>query len=732
MTDKASYAGTGDALAARRGAGDRAPRARARRHGRGRRRARSCCSSPPAPTPSGTRRSSAPPGCRPTARTGRGYFGQQQVVDLLAYLRLLHNRYDDEALADRARVAARRRLERRARADPPRGARGGRSSPGSRRRCRPRSPPTTSGCCARSSSATSGSCAASARLSLERLCEQIVAEHDYDLAVLAHWDGRRRYANLRKLARLARSYEELRGRRHRGLRPLRPRAGGGRREGARGGRRGGGRRRGAAADDPRRQGARVQGRDRRRRGPRPAAARPRTRSSRSRTGASASGSPTRTRASGAAAFGTRRCAQARKEQEAAERLRLYYVAMTRAIDRLIVSGAIDPEKARRLDADRLGARAARSRRRPRDRRGRRPSSSSAATRGCCVRLDRFAPAAEPEPRPPPSRSRPRTASSRSSTSVRRRRPRRRRPSCPRSCRRRRRRSTTCAGSRSARSRSSSAARTATSPSASPGCASCAPAHASGGRRPARDRDRRRRPPAARAGRPRATRACPTSSRFASGTRPSTDEELERIRGLVESYCASEPGARGSPRSPGAGAERPFAFEHDGVLLHGRLDVLHRDGERALVVDYKTNLLGERARPTRSSRPSTGSSGSSTRSPASAPAPTRSRSSTSSSSGPTSVVSARLRARRRAGARGELSEAIAEIQAGEFVPTPSEFACAGCPALDVVCAGPRLPGRAPAGRAAAPPSASSGALATSARRAGASGRSASGSGRSSSG
>ena len=36
----------------------------------------------------------------PTFRaTGRGYFGQQQVVDLLAYLRLLHNRYDDVALA---------------------------------------------------------------------------------------------------------------------------------------------------------------------------------------------------------------------------------------------------------------------------------------------------------------------------------------------------------------------------------------------------------------------------------------------------------------------------------------------------------------------------------------------------------------------------------------------------------------------------------------------------------
>ena len=46
---------------------------------------------------------------------------------------------------------------------------------------------------------------------LERLCEHILVEHDYDLAVLAQWDGRRRYANLRKLARLARSYEELRG-----------------------------------------------------------------------------------------------------------------------------------------------------------------------------------------------------------------------------------------------------------------------------------------------------------------------------------------------------------------------------------------------------------------------------------------------------------------------------------------------------------------------------------------
>jgi PD-(D/E)XK nuclease superfamily protein len=38
---------------------------------------------------------------------------------------------------------------------------------------------------------------------------------------------------------------------------------------------------------------------------------------------------------------------------------------------------------------------------------------------------------------------------------------------------------------------------------------------------------------------------------------------------------------------------------------------------------------------------------------------------------------------------ELSQAIARINAGDFRPTPDDFVCAGCPALDVVCAGPRL-------------------------------------------
>ena len=147
----------------------------------------------------------------PTYRAaGRGYFGQQQVFDVLAYLRLLRNRYDDEALATvlasplvgvsndalvLLRQAAGRRplfsgLER----DPPAGV-----GPRDRRlfeAFRQRYDRLVS------LSQTAG---------LERLIDRIVVEHDYDLAVLARADGRRRYANLRKLGRLARSYEELRG-----------------------------------------------------------------------------------------------------------------------------------------------------------------------------------------------------------------------------------------------------------------------------------------------------------------------------------------------------------------------------------------------------------------------------------------------------------------------------------------------------------------------------------------
>ena len=173
----------------------------------------------------------------------------------------------------------------------------------------------------------------------------------------------------------------------------------------------------------------------------------------------------------------------------------------------------------------------------------------------------------------------------------------------------------------------------------------------------------------------------------------TDDEVERIGRFVASYCESELAARVASL-PGAATERPFAFEHDGVLIHGFLDVLQRDGLRWLVVDYKTNSLAEGA--------------------------------------PEEIIEHDYRLQRlvyalaclRAGAdqvevvyhflerpdavvsrtfsreelpqlEAELSAAIAAIHEGAFRPTPSEFVCADCPALDVVCAGPRLRGAAAA-------------------------------------
>src|SRR5213076_460521 len=142
--------------------------------------------------------------------TGRGYFGQQQVVDLLSYLRLLRNRYDDEALvsvlaspfvgiSNDALVLLRRAAPKRPLFV-------------ALERDLPATLPDRDAQLLRAfRQRYDRLVAAFSRLSLERLCERVLAEHDYDLAVLSRWDGRRRYANLRKLARLARSYEELRG-----------------------------------------------------------------------------------------------------------------------------------------------------------------------------------------------------------------------------------------------------------------------------------------------------------------------------------------------------------------------------------------------------------------------------------------------------------------------------------------------------------------------------------------
>jgi ATP-dependent helicase/nuclease subunit A len=622
----------------------------------------------------------------PTYRgTGRGYFGQQQVVDLLAYLRLLRNRYDDEALvsvlasplvgvSNDALVLLRRAAPKR-----PLFVALERDLPDALaerdtqllRAFRQRYDRLTG---------------ALARLSLERLCERVLSEHDYDLAVLAQWDGRRRYANLRKLARLARSYEELRGPDIEGfVRFVRSQESVGGRELE------------AVAEEEGGDAVRLltihaakglefkvvvvadAGRDKA-----PPASDEILALSDGRFGFRVA-DPVTSERRGAYAY--EEVKEARKAEERAERLRLYYVAMTRAIDRLIVSGSIDPERVSdeatpigwvlgQLDA-----------RGEIERAGREPVELERDGARVILRVGRHAPVPEmpvaavsedgqlalfeegdggalpalvpPLPPlvevPPAPLHRVRRLSFSALALFER---------CSYRYYAER-----VAGMRPADVRA-----------AAPGTPGLAATEIGDAVHRLLERVNLQEP-------------LPPDDLvpLVRGWYPSvTDEELERIGAFVRSYCESDL-ARRVATLPGARPERPFAFEHDGVLLHGRLDVLQLDAERALVVDYKTNTLEEGT--------------------------------------PEEIVEHDYRLQRlvyalacfRAGAKevevayhflerpdaivatvfrkeqvgeleAELSEAIARINAGDFRPTPDEFICAGCPALDVVCAGPRLRAR----------------------------------------
>jgi ATP-dependent helicase/nuclease subunit A len=624
----------------------------------------------------------------PTYRaTGRGYFGQQQVVDLLAYLRLLHNRYDDQALltvlaspfvglSNDALVLIRRAAPKR---------------------------PLFTGIELKLPGALSTEderllrafrqrydrlVAASARVSLEHLCERIVAEHDYDLAVLAQWDGKRRYANLRKLGRLARSYEELRGRDLEGfVRFVRRQEAVGARELE------------AVAEEEGTGAVRLltihaakglefkvvivadAGRDR----PAPAADEILALSD-GRFGFKVA-DPYTSRRRGAFAYDEVRAT--REAEDRAERLRLYYVAMTRAVDRLIVSGALDPEKAdetpigwvlRRVQPEEDLGRASEAPveldrgdarlllRVERYKPGEEAAAPGAAVEalaepaqltlfetgedGLVVPPAPVLPALEPLPAAPLYEVR---SLSYSAISLFER----------------------CSYRYFAERVAGMRERRPTGTGGDGGLLATELGDAA--HRLLEQVDL-------------AAPAVPDLGQVRKWYPTVTDEEVERVGALAADYCESDLAGRVAALD-GARAERPFAFEHDGVLFHGFLDVLHVAEGRALVVDYKTNLLGQLS--------------------------------------PAEVVDAEYGVQRlvyalacfRAGAdeveivyqflerpeetvcaafgradvpelEEELSAAIARIRSGVFEPTPSEFTCAGCPALDVVCAGPRLPGRWP--------------------------------------
>jgi len=623
-------------------------------------------------------------GVRTHRGLGRGYFGQQQVGDLLAYLRLLHNRYDDEAL-----VAVL--------ASPLVGV----SNDGLvlLRRAAPKRPLFVAFERGLPEAASERDlqllrafkqrfdrlAAASVRLSLERLCERIVTEHDYDLAVLAQWDGRRRYANLRKLARLARSYEELRGPDVEGfVRFVHDQEAVGARELE------------AVAEEEAADAVRLltihaakglefkvvvvadAGRDKA-----PPPSDEILALSDGRFGFRVADPLTSERKG---AFAYEEVREARKAEERAERLRLYYVAMTRAADRLIISGAIDPTRTADETTPigwvlgRLDARA------EIERAGRDPIELEQGGARVLVRVDRFAPDEVEEPAAPVVAENGQLALFEPGGGgvlppvVPPLPPLAEVPAPP--LHRVRRLSFSALALFERCSYRYYAERIAgMKPTderlAAPGTTGLAATEIGDAVHRLLELVNLREP-------------LPPDdlADLVRGWYPSvTEEELERIGAFVASYCESQL-ARRIASLEGVRTERPFAFVHDGVLLNGRLDVLQLAGERALVLDYKTNSLAEGT--------------------------------------PEEIVDDDYHLQRlvyalacfRAGARevevvyhflerpdavvttvfhvdrlgeleGELSAAIARINAGEFRPSPDEFTCAGCPALGVVCAGPRL-------------------------------------------
>ena len=134
----------------------------------------------------------------------------------------------------------------------------------------------------------------------------------------------------------------------------------------------------------------------------------------------------------------------------------------------------------------------------------------------------------------------------------------------------------------------------------------------------------------------------------------------------------------------------FRLEHDGVLLHGRFDVLWRAGERAFVADYKSNVL-DGAEPAAVVEEEYRLQQLVYALACLRDGATEVEVAYQFLERPDDLVEATFGIDDIPTLEAELSAAVARIREGEFAPTPSEFACSGCPALDVVCAGPALRG-----------------------------------------
>jgi len=642
----------------------------------------------------------------PTYRaTGRGYYGQQQVLDLLGYLRLLHNRYDDAALttvlaspfvgaSNDALFLLRRAAPRRP------------LFCGLERGLPPGLAPADERLFRAFRQRYERLAAASEVLSLEQLCEQIVREHDYDLALLAQWDGRQRYANVRKLARMARSFEELRGPDIEGFVRFVTDLG-------------------AAGASAQEAPAEEEGSD----------------SVRLLTIHAAKGlefkvvvvadsGRGKARPSSDEILclpdgrlglrvadpigGRRRAALGYEElyrldvaQEEAERKRLYYVAMTRAIDRLIVSGATDAESPADGKTpigwilDRLGSDVL-------ERAGEAPFEIDCGDASVLVRVDRLEPAGEqpaaeaPEPEPAVTEAGAEVApvtqlsffeqglAEPAAPGPRVEAPAALEPLEPLASpplqqpRRLSYSSLSTFESCSYRYFAQYVCRMKPLPrlELADGAGLVATELGSAVHELLEETDLTA---------PKAPSSEELESRVRASYPSVTRENLERIGRLVGNYCDSELAKRVATL-PGLATELSFVFELDEVLVNGFLDVVSRGDGKALVLDYKTNLLD---------RPAGEIVESEYRLQRLVYALACLRDGHDEVEvvyafleQPDAVVSASFTAADVPRLERELGAVIERVARGEFAPTPGARICSDCPANGVVCAGMDLPDAPP--------------------------------------
>ena len=216
-------------------------------------------------------------------------------------------------------------------------------------------------------------------------------------------------------------------------------------------------------------------------------------------------------------------------------------------------------------------------------------------------------------------------------------------------------------------------------------------------RPARPRSHR--PLAARAARLRAPDPPDAAAVAAEAARAGArlaDADAQEIAGLVgrlrreATLCA-----RASRRSQDLRREQPFALRAGArgratIPLVGVLDAVGREGERALVVDYKSDRVGATADPTRSSTHEYGDPARRVRARGAARRRRRGRgASTCSSNVPTSQPRATFRPQDVAALTAELAARADAILTRDFpvAPDPGPRICDGCPGRGSLCSWP---------------------------------------------